>query len=245
MVVPDKTKLAHSAKSQIISKVLSPALQLWLKAQVEQVEFLRLQILGSDRQILKGNIPRVSVAANRAIYQGLHLSQIQLEGSDIRFNLGQVLKGKPLRLLDSVPVTGQLLLSEGDLQTSLASPLLSNALTECLRELLKSEQISKPTTKVTKISWQKVEIKTGKIKLIGNLLNTSPHPETITIEAGMQMVEGHLLRLHPLEIKIYGSNDLPLRLDEFRLDLGSEVNIFELNLTQGQLLCHAKLNVLP
>lgn len=244
MVVPDKTKVAPSPKSRIISTVLSPALRLWLKTQVEQVEALKLQILGSDRQILKGNIPRVLIAASRAIYQGLHLSQIQLEGSDIRFNLGQVLQGKPLRLIESVPITGQIILAESDLQASLASPLLSNALTEFLNALLQSEQITCRTPRLTKISWQKIEINTGGIKLIGTFTNAAPTPEPIMIEAGMEMVAGNLLRLNSVEIKIY-SDSPPLKLNEFCLDLGSEVNIFELTLAQGQLICNAKLNVLP
>ncbi|MGB7443819.1 MAG: DUF2993 domain-containing protein [Coleofasciculaceae cyanobacterium] len=245
MVVPDKTKVAQSPKSQIISKVLSPALQLWLKAQVEEVDALHLQILCSDRQILNGNIPHVSIAASRAIYQGLHLSQIQIEGRNIRFNLGQVLKGQPLRLLESVAVTGQLVMAECDLQASLASSLFSNALTEFLNQLLHSEQITHQTLTLTKIIWRKIEINTGKIKLIGTFTDTSLTPEAIMIEAGIQLVAGNLLRLHPLEIKTDSSEAPILKLNEFWLDLGSEVNIFELTLAQGQLMCNAQLNVLP
>jgi len=71
---------------------------------------------GSDRQILHGTIPRVSILARHAVYQGLHLTQIQLVGEGIRTNLGQVL-GQPLRLLEPVPVA-ELLLHESALNAS-------------------------------------------------------------------------------------------------------------------------------
>jgi hypothetical protein len=104
------------------------------------VDDLQFQLQGGDRQILTGHIPGISIQASNAIYQGLHLSRIGLEGSNIRVNLGQVIKGQPLRLLEPVPVTGELLLKEGDLQASLRSTLLSNALSELLGTLLAWDQ---------------------------------------------------------------------------------------------------------
>ena len=56
----------------MISTVVSPAVQFWLRSQVEAVETLQFKLRGRDRQILRGHIPTVSIAACRAIYQGLH-----------------------------------------------------------------------------------------------------------------------------------------------------------------------------
>jgi hypothetical protein len=89
----ETSKTLKPKKSTIISTVLSPALRLWLRSQVEQLEALQFNIIGGDRQILTGHIPGVSIAASGVVYQGLHLSKIQLEGTDIRVNLGQVIKG--------------------------------------------------------------------------------------------------------------------------------------------------------
>ena len=114
-----------SQGSRIASAVLSPAVQLWLRSQVQQVDELKVKIEGSDRQIFSGAIPKVTAAARGAVYKGLHLTEVAIEGCGIRINLSQALKGKPLRLLESVPVAGVLRLSQADLNASLKAPLLS------------------------------------------------------------------------------------------------------------------------
>jgi hypothetical protein len=60
----------------------------------------------------------VSISARHAVYQGLHLTQIQLITEGIRVNLAAILRGQPLRLLEPVPVFVELLLQELDLNTS-------------------------------------------------------------------------------------------------------------------------------
>ncbi|PSB25836.1 DUF2993 domain-containing protein, partial [filamentous cyanobacterium Phorm 46] len=55
--------------SRIASAVLSPAVQLWLRSQVQQVDELKVKIEGSDRQILSGTIPKVTAAARGAVYK--------------------------------------------------------------------------------------------------------------------------------------------------------------------------------
>lgn len=242
----DMPTTLKSPKSRIISNILSPALQLWLRSQVEQVETLQFNIIGGDRQILSGHIPQVSVAASGAVYQGLHLRQLELEGTGIRVNLGQVIKGKPLRLLEPVPVAGQLLLKESDLQASLQSPLLSNALTELLHTLLKSDGTQNLANgfKAAQVSWQQINIDVNEFTLIGTLTDTTPQTTPITIRAGLQLIPPQVLKLNPIQIQI-SSTSPPLNLDSFEVDLGSEVDLQELALTPGQLLCRGRLTVIP
>ncbi|MBE9127353.1 MULTISPECIES: DUF2993 domain-containing protein [unclassified Coleofasciculus] len=231
---------------KIISTVVSPAVRLWLRSQVEQVDALDFKITGSDRQILTGHIPRVSVAARRAIYQGLHLSQIQLNGTHIRFNLGQVFKGKPLRLLAPFPVVGQLLLLENDLQTSLQSPLLSNAITELLDAFLQSNTIIHQAHRLKNrpINWHQADINPGQLTLKGVIDDTEGKLIPVVICADIQRVTSQKLQLHPLKIQLYPDQP-PLDLEPFSIDLGSEVSIQELTLTPGQLTCRGHLNVMP
>lgn len=233
-------------KSRIISKVLSPAIQIWLRSQVEQVESLQFQIVGGDRQILSGYIPKVSIAASRAVYQGLHLSQLQLEGTEIQVNLGQVIKGKPLRLLEPIPVEGQLLLTEKDLQTSLQAPLLSTALTELLSTFLQTNGITQSANdlKERKISWQQVDIDEGQLKLCGTLTDVTHQTTPVVIYAGLQLATPQVLKLHPLQIHLSPTSS-PFHLDGFQIDLGSEVDLQELALMPGQLMCRGRLKVLP
>ncbi len=235
-------------KSRIISTVLSPALQLWLRSQVEHVEALQFKITGGDRQILTGNIPGISIAASRAVYQGLHLSKIQLEGTEIHVNLGQVLKGKPLRLLEPVPVVGQLVLSESDFQTSLQSPLLSSALTEFLVDLLASDQVinsdTNPEEQSINFTWQNIAIETGQLRLSGTMTDSTLQTTPILILAGLQLASPHELLLNPFQIQM-SMDSLSKNLDNFKVDLGSEVDLQELSLTPGQLICRGRLSVLP
>ncbi|AOY82815.1 DUF2993 domain-containing protein [Moorena producens JHB] len=239
-------KTSKQKPSQIISKVISPALRLWLRSQVEEVATLQLSIVGCDRQILTGYIPQVALAANQAVYQGLHLSQIQLEGSNIRLNLGQIIKGKPLRLLEPVPVVGQLLLLEPDLQSSLEAPLLSNALTELLNTFLKSDDIIQPGNdpKQPQIRWQKININIGQLTLRGISTNPDVGKKLIVIRAGIQLATPHQLELNPLQVQI-DPDAPPISLDGFLINLGPEVELQELTLTTGQLICRGGLKVMP
>jgi hypothetical protein len=227
-----------SKQSQIISKVLSPAVRLWLLRIVQQVSNLEVKISGSDRQILSGYIPRVSIWAHHAVYQGLHLSQIQLVGEGIRINLGQVLRGQPLQLLEPVPVFGELLLQESDLNASLQSPLLANALTELLGTLLPA---SCPVD--GQGSWHKIAIGSGQLILRGTVA-TELEPTPLVIRTGLKLASSHELELEHLQI--HNQEGSPLgNLDSFKLDLGPEVAIAELTLSPGQLFCHGRINVIP
>ncbi|NEO89013.1 MAG: DUF2993 domain-containing protein [Moorea sp. SIO3G5] len=239
-------KTSKQKPSQIISKVISPALRLWLRSQVEKVATLQLSIVGCDRQILTGYIPQVALAAKQAVYQGLHLSQIQLEGSNIRLNLGQIIKGKPLLLLEPVPVVGQLLLLEPDLQSSLEAPLLSNALTELLNTFLKSDDIIQPGNdpKQPQIRWQKININIGQLTLRGISTNPDLGKKLIVIRAGIQLATPHQLELNPLQVQI-DPDAPPISLDGFLINLGPEVELQELTLTTGQLICRGGLKVMP
>ena len=234
----ESQKVLKTRTSRIISTVLSPALRLWLRSQVERVEALEFKITGGDRQILTGNIPGVSVAASHAVYQGLHLGEIQLEGTGIRVNLGQVIKGKPLRLLEPVPITGQLALSEHDILASLQSPLLATALSEFLETFLTSSDQDLKNQPLS-FTWQKIAIDTDFLTLSGTF-----QAMPITIIAGLQLASPHELLLNPFQIQM--SSDLESKnFDGFEVDLGSEVDLQEITLTPGKLLCRGRLMVLP
>ncbi|HBE18686.1 MAG TPA: DUF2993 domain-containing protein [Cyanobacteria bacterium UBA11149] len=234
-----------SKKSHIISSVISPAVRLWLRSQVEEVESLQFKIQGGDREILTGYIPSVSIAASRAIYQGLHLTEIQLEGTNIRGNLREVFKGKPLRLLEPIPVCGKLLLLAKDLEASLTSPLLSNALNDLLDTFLKAGDLYPPQDFSSQpIHWQKIEIDTGHITLSGIFTQDTIKTTSVTICAGLLLTTPHTLELNPLHIQL-SSNQLPIILDGFTIDLGPEVDIEELILNPGELTCRGGLRVMP
>jgi hypothetical protein len=231
-------------RSEIIGKVLSPAVRLWLRSQVDFVEELQFQILGRDRQILSGYIPSVSLVSTGAVYQGLHLRGVQLQGENIRINIGQILKGKPLRLLEPIKVAGEIQLEEADLNASLSSSLLANAFTDLLLMLLELGGHPQPSTILDKyrISWQKVTLNTDKFAIDGSLTDVEGNRQPATIRAALELVNRQTLRLHRIGMEILPQL-FPGSLREFQVDLGADVELETLSLEVGKLFCCGRLIV--
>jgi LmeA-like phospholipid-binding len=231
----------------IISSVLSPACRIWLRSQVSQVEHLHVDIAGGSRQILGGTIPRVAVVATGAIYQGLSLGSIDLIADNIRINLPQVMRGQPLRLLEPIGVTAEAKFTEADLQASLASPLLSQALTDLLTQILATRSASATTSRSSQVdrqmSWHRIEMIPHQLILHGNLLADS-QPVPLQIAMGIDIRDGHILDLDPISItcpiELPGSD-----ITSHQIDLGTEVNITQLLITTGELICQGQIQVNP
>jgi hypothetical protein len=229
-----------SQGSRIASSVLSPAVQLLLRSQVQQVDELKVKIEGSDRQIFSGAIPKVTAAARGAVYKGLHLTEVALEGCGIRINLGQALKGKPLRLLESVPVSGVLRLSQADLNASLKAPLLADALSDFLLPML-------PLTdreKSLKLQNSQIKIEAGKLTLSAIILGAGGTQIPLVLRTGLRIASGRELMFESPEIEI----NQELKTDNFNgfnIDFGPEVDIKELILSPGEIVCRGGIRVLP
>ncbi|NJK48973.1 DUF2993 domain-containing protein [Candidatus Gracilibacteria bacterium] len=225
-------------KSEIIGKVLSPAVRLWLRSQVDSVEELQFQILGRDRQILRGYIPEIFLSSTRAIYQGLHLREVKLQGENIRINIGQIIKGKPLQLLEPIKVTGEVGVYEADLHASLSSSLLSNAFTDLLLTLLElsGHLQSNFILEKYRVSWQNVNLYTDKFVLDGTLTDATENSQPISIRAGLKLVNRQTLLLHPIEMEVL-PDLFPNTLTEFEVDLGEDVDLKTLSLENGKLFC--------
>lgn len=207
---------------------------------------LHVEIGGGDRQIISGHIPQVSLAARHAVYQGLHLSRIQVTGENIRINLGHVLRGQALRLLEPIPVVAELFLEEADLKASLSSPLFSNALTELFKRLLapSDSTIVTDLSPNGDISWSKVAIAENLLSLGGAIRRADGESTPVLVETGIQLASGRELLLSPLQI--YMAGELVAReLDSFPIDLGAEVDFRELALTPGQLVARGSIKVMP
>ncbi len=219
--------------------MLSPACRAWLRTQVSQVDDLQVDISGTSIQILSGTIPRVAVVAVGAIYQGLSLGSIDLVAENIRVNLPQVIKGQPLGLLEPIAVTANVKFSERELQTSLAAPILFQAITDLFTQILATNTQQSPWL----IDWDRVQIVPQTLILAGNLtINSQTSP--IEISMGIAICEGHLLQLDPLTITC--SLDLPgSQITSHQIDLGNDVKITQLQLLAGELLCQGNIKVNP
>lgn len=240
-----------AGKRGLISRVLPSAISLWLKSQVEHVEDLQIRIEGRDRQILTGHVPGVQLSAHKAIYQGIHVSQIQLAATGIRVNLRQILRGKPLTLLDVIPVRGQLTVTEADLNASLLSPLLKEAVTQFLVDLLQSgHAVDELEDGSGQIELQDLQVLIGEQQLTlgAELLSASGSTTPIAIRTGLLVREGSILQLvQPIWLPhLRAKRGLPLDdLDGYEILLGTDVNLHTLSLASQKLLCQGQINVIP
>jgi hypothetical protein len=230
-----------ATKSQIISKVLSPAVRFWLRSQVERVDELTFEIQGGDRQILSGHVPTIAIAAQKAIYQGLHLSELAIVGRNIRINLGQVLRGKPLRLLEVVPIQARLKLHESDLNASLTAPLMVQALHDLLTMLVQAAPLSELTT----MSVVQTQIEPAQLTLM-----LSPHRDqaaTIALRTGLALAPPNAIVLHQPHwfylADPTATTALP-KLDGFVVELGTDVILQTLTLERHHIYCEGKINVI-
>ncbi|MFW9257512.1 DUF2993 domain-containing protein [Nostoc sp. CALU 546] len=232
------SQTTNANKIRIITQVLTKALKLWLRTQVSQISELEVEIKASDRQLFSGRIPLVSIFASHAVYQGLLITKIQLIAENIRINIGSVLKGKPLRLLETVQVAGDLIVDEKDLNASLSSDLLSTALSDLLVKVLPTHYPqSQP------INWQEILIGNNQIILRG-LRVTNSETTPLEICLGLQLLSGHQLQVAQIQINHEQGNILEDNY-EYNLDLGSDVDIEELTLIPGKLVCRGRINVNP
>lgn len=231
--------------SNLISKILSPALRLWLRSQVEQAEELEIQIQGQDRQILRGYVPEVSLQTRRAIYQGLRLGQVLLQGENIRINIGQVVKGKPLQLLEPIQVSGEVQLTETDLQDSLSSTILANALTELLIALLERQGVANPQNFLASfvVKWRAITLGMDSFSLEGTILFPDRQQQIFKLCARLILINSQSLLLK--EIRLEGFPSLTDAIQDYPIDLGTDVAIASLTLRPGELACVGQLLIRP
>ncbi|NJL86948.1 MAG: DUF2993 domain-containing protein [Leptolyngbyaceae cyanobacterium SM1_1_3] len=239
--------------SRLIGRVLSPALWLWLRTQVEHSEDLQFEIISSDRRLLQGWVSQVNLLARTAVYRGLRLSQVQLAATHIRINLGQVVRGKSLRLLEPFLISGQVRLSASDIKASLQTVTMSEALQNFLVKICLSDRTSSLLSdKVKAIAQVPPTQLTGSGYLRGDVLTiclsdrqTQAH---LILSTRLQIEQGRLLTLLQPQMldnpaAIAGT---PLtELHGLQVDLGADVEIQTLEFRDGQLLCQGSVKVNP
>lgn len=227
----------------MISKLLSTAVKLYLRSQVKQVKDLQVKILGKNKEILQGYIPQVRLSCDRAVYQGLYLSQIELQGQDIAINLPEVIKKKPLRLLEPIFVEIQVKLDAADLQASLDSELLQSGLTD-LWQMILSAQTGSSTTELKKlaIEWQKIIINNQVLNLEGTFQNTSGNSEQLCLATSLSLADDHTLCLSSVQITNQSSLTNQFQ-EQIKIDLGADVAIATLVIANDQILCSGKIRI--
>ena len=225
-----------SSKPQgIISSLLAPACAAWLRTQVSEVASLDVQIAAKDRQILSGTIPSVSILATKTVYRGISLQKIKLLADQIEVNLNQVMRGKPLRVLQPIEVEIEAHIADADLLSSLTAPLLSGAVNQLIAQV-----IALPGADWSLV-WLGVKIETGKLTLQGQVQQDG-RSLPIQICTEIALLEGRIIYLAPLVIDCE-LVDKPV--ESYSIDLGDEVNLRALVLAAGELYCAGQVRIRP
>lgn len=232
----------------MIGKLLSKAVKVYLRSQVEGVEDLQVKIAGKNRQILQGYIPQVFLSCDRAIYQGLHLSQVQLDGRDIAVNLSEVIKHKPLKLLEPVLVEIQLRLDAQDLQASLKADLLQSGLSELWQLILAAQASTGKTTEKLRelsIEWQSLAIAEGQLNLTGFYQDSLGARQQLALSTAIDLTNPHTLCLSQLTINS-DFRDLLLHHDlnsQLEIDLGTDVFFEAVTVASEEIFCSGKIRI--
>jgi len=249
-------------EGRIIGRVLPGAVKLWLRTQVEQIDSLVIDLSGRDRQLLSGYIPGLAIAAEGVVYKGLNLSRVQLGADDIRINLGQVVRGKPLRLMERFPVKGQVMLSDQDFAASVLSPLLAEGLADFWRSLVQLPDFAQAVEARYGVRSLQPDTRLHQsaIGLGDRCLALSFYPQSqgkidqqpISIGTELAVVSGHFLKLvspcwlDDMSMLSDLSQGEPIEaLSDFRLDLGEDTQITQLTLQPTQLTCMGQVMVRP
>ncbi len=228
----------------MITKLLSTAVKLYLRSQVSQVDDLQVKISGKNRQILTGYIPQVFLSCKKGIYQGLHLREVEINGNDIAINLPEVLKKKPLKLIEPIFVQVKLGLDVKDILASLDSELLQSGLTDLWQIILaaKKEDILNLELNDSNIKWNHIAIANKQLTFSGTYKDENDRDNKLNLSTGITLSNSHTLCLFPL--KIYNDSNITKELAEkLEIDLGTDVNIKKLIIESEQIICLGNITV--
>lgn len=268
-------QLAPQRKRGLIARVLTPAIKWWLRSQLDHIDDLQLQIDSGNRELLSGAIPKVFLSAAQAVYQGIHLSRAQVIAENINTNLRQVLRGKAIRLLEPLPIQLDAALTAADLAASTDSALFQQAMQLGLVPLIEKQlsaasewpfpqwQPGPPEPDIT-LSALRIELSCdGRWRSLSKghrpvgdhrlrIQAQVQHPWTrqsqaIVLETGLALVSPHELRLdQPQGFYPPEAQPIPLtQLSDFGFDLGPDVRLTLLQITETAILCQGHIQIMP
>jgi hypothetical protein len=235
-------KLNH--KTEIISKILTPALKLWLRSQLDQVEDLEININAGDTQILRGKINSVFLKTTLAVYQGIHVRKVEVATEKIGVNLGGMVRGKPFRLLQPILVSGELEVTENDLNRSLCSSLLSQGLKDLVGLLLEEKGYTEVEKMLAnyELTWQNLTLNADKFILNGIVTDSQGNTNQLILCSGLELSNLQTLSLNPIYIE--GIPEIEdFSLNQFTVDLGSDVQLQQLSLSEQKIYFLGKVKV--
>lgn len=254
----DHTPMAASSSprqgSRLISRVLPVAIKFWLQTQLDKVGDLVFEVQATDRQILSGYIPGIALSAQQAVYQGVLITDVEMQASDIEINIGQVLRGKPLRLKQAFPIEGQVVFDIDALASSSTESILAEGLLDIWQTLLTREDvIAEIATHYgphiaalhdPQLSQHQSRLETLDTELVLHLI--SDGQINISLRGALEIDHGHILRLAAAQWRLStGAYVYSDALSGFCWNLGEQTHLQSLKIQNEHLTCQCRIMVQP
>jgi len=109
---------AGGGGSSPVLALLARGLELWLRGQCQAIEALEIELLGSGRQLLGGELSGVRLRARRVRYRDLAIERVELVSEPIRVRMGQLLRGAGQLLDQPFAISGSVVFSGEGLRLS-------------------------------------------------------------------------------------------------------------------------------
>ncbi len=251
--------------SRLISRVLPVAVKFWLQTQLDDIGDLKFEIQATDRQVLSGQIPGLALSAQRAVYQGVRITDVDVHASDIQINIGQVLRGKPLRLKQAFPIEGQVVFAGEDLAASSTASVLADGLLDFWQTLLSRDDVAAEvathygpdTMALQDLTQYQSKMQTAGTGLRLHLLmrpgleqgaeqGTQPGPTELCLQGNIEVNQGHILKLTQADWCLpSGALIHSEALSGFGWNLGEQTELQALAIENDQLVCQCRIMVQP
>ena len=238
--------------SRLISRILPVAVKFWLQTQLDEIGDLTFDIQATDRQVLSGQIPGLALAAQQAIYQGVRLTDISAQASNIEINIGQVLRGKPLRLKQAFPIEGQVVLDGDDLAASANASVLADGLLDFWQTLLAKDNVAAEIAThygPDSLALQGMAQYRSNLQTVGTDLALTllrPDQSDICLQGSIDVDQGHILRLATAQWRLPSGQLVPsAALRGFGWNLGEQTDLQSLVIENNQLICQCRIMVQP
>ncbi len=182
----------------VLTKLLEQGVRIILKKECKTIRKIKIDIISSSTQIIKGEIPKINIIAEDINYKDLLFDQFELEANHLIINFS--LANKAIQFKNKPIVKIKISLS----QSSLKSLLLSNNW-GWIGSMISKKIFNQETLEDIKIRSDKLFIKTSK----KDMDVTKEEQINIKTERGKMYLENYIndktIQI-PIEDKIYIEN---------------------------------------
>ena len=103
----------------ILTKLLEQGIKILIKKECNKIRNLKIDIISTYTQIIKGEIKKINISAKDINYKDLCFDELQLEADNLKINFKLI--NRELYFTDNPIITFKILLSQSSIRTVLLS----------------------------------------------------------------------------------------------------------------------------